>query len=598
MKPHSVFFALLASVVLLSSCSDDESSPAPTSTPTRSATLAATPSATATRSATATHSAPPSATNTAPPSETRTAPPTPTPTAVDDQTITPTVLVPSTRCPLTPTGTRPPLGSPTPTFFGPTPHFVTHFEPTPPETVTDYWPRFAPDGATILFTRSLSAQAKSFLLTVPASGGEVEEFPPPGPARTPLPVSATRSSWPWNTSLEEHQIAFSGVDENGSYPSLISEDGSGLDEITLAGLGAVVDYPSWYPDGIRLAVVDYGAQGALSGTLRSIDTANQIQTQLTDPAKYYAGEPAVSRDGSRIAFPGQINCGYGYNQDDNEMYLLNLSTLSVSQFDAEQGRTPDWSPDDAFLAYETTRYCGNGAYAVIIQSVANRTAIQATDCAYDANHPVWSPDGQTLAFSGVIPGTVNRGIATIPVPELGAVRGYTVSGVLHSFECDGQASSDYEVHLIGADGQGTRVTDSAEGVFSFANVTPGIWHLFVNRQECGNAPCYDPPDVQVTDADVSVGVCFQNCPAPRLQPNFGPAGSTVEAFGRCYWIHSGGSADILFDGVKIGTTPNADTSGNWLTNVQIPLDAAPGMHTIALSVAPATTVPFEVTAPQ
>lgn len=588
METRGTALTVLVSLAVLASCSGDDLPPAavPSATPSSSATrtiAAPTPTAPASASPTSTSSASP------------TIPP-PSPTPVSDQSMTPTATSSHTPCPLTPTGTKPPPGSPTPTFFGPTPHFVTHFEPTPPETVTDYWPRFSPQGDTILFTRSLSGEEKSFLATVPSSGGEVQEFPPPGPTRTPLPVSATRSSWSWNTSLTEHQIAFSGASASGAETYLISEDGSGLEKIAPDGVGAVVDYPSWYPDGAHLAVVDYGSvPGAAAGTLRVFDTTVQTQEPLTDVSQIYAGEPAVSRDGTRIAFPGQINCSYPYNQDDNQIYLLDLATGGVSLFDPQQGRTPDWSPDDAFLAYETTRYCPDGRYAIIIQNVANRTAIQATACAYDANHPVWSPDAATIAFSAVIPGTENRGIATIPAPDLSAVRGYTISGVLHSFGCEGLAMSGLSVDLSRIEPffYG-RHTLTEEGAFAFENVPPGTYDVLF-QNDCGNFPCYSPRQVQVSDSDVSLDVCYELCPAPLLDPPSGPPGTTVQVFGRCYFIHSGAHADLLFDGAAVGAGAIGDTIGNYSGSFQVPLDAASGAHTVALAAAAESTAPFEVT---
>lgn len=357
--------------------------------------------------------------------------PTPTttstrPTASSTPTRSPTET--QTRmltCTPTRTGTPPPVGSPTPTFGGPTPRFLTHVDPTPPGVVTDYWPRFSPDGSTILFTRTFSntqtgQSEKAFLVTVPSAGGQAQEFPPPGPTRTPIPVSATRNSWSWNTSLTEHQIAFTGESGEGGFLYLISADGSGLEQVRPPGTGTQVDYPSWYPNGVDVAVVDYGdTPGTPAGVLRRIDTRANTAEQLTDLSAIYAGEPAVSRHATRIAFAGQLNCG-PYNQSYNQIWLLDLTTRAVSQLDPQEGRTPDWSPDDQYLSYETTRFCRGGNYAIIIEKADGSVAWQATDCVYNGNHSVWSPDMKTLAFSAVIPDTPNRGIAVIPVPDLSA----------------------------------------------------------------------------------------------------------------------------------------------------------------------------------
>jgi len=319
-----------------------------------------------------------------------------------------------TTCTPTLTGT-PMSGSPTATFGGPTPQFVTYPTPTVGRT-SDYWPRFSPDGATILFTRT-SNGGTSFLATVPSAGGEVVEFPPPGPTRTPIPVSASRSSWSWNTTLTEHQIAFTGESAAGAFLYLISVDGSGLEEVSPPGTGNEVFYPSWYPDGVNVGVVAAPA-GASAGQLLRIDTAAQTSEQLTYLVQIYAGESAVSRDGTGIAFAGQLNCGAPYDQSNNQIWLLDLASGGLAQLDPQEGRTPDWSPDDRYLSFESTRFCADGNYTIVISPAAGGPVLQLTDCVYDGNHSVWSPDGSRIAFSAVIPGTSNRGIAIVPVPPI------------------------------------------------------------------------------------------------------------------------------------------------------------------------------------
>ena len=399
MRRH--FLPILLACFALAACgSDDETNVAPSATPTSVA-----PTSTSTRTSS------------------------PVPTPSFTATLSPTVVsgtstpTPSIRFECLPTGTSTrPSGTATPTFFAPTPRFLTVPNPTPPDVVSDYWPRFSPDGSTIIFTRTITntetqQSAKAFLLTIAADGsGEAHEFPPPGPTRTPIPVGATRSSWSWNTSLTQHQIAFTGTSDDGAFLYLISDDGSGLDKITPEGTSTQVYYPSWYPDGVKVAVVDYSDTGA-NGVLRRIDTQANTQVQLTDGARLFAGEPAVSRDGTRIAFPAQFNCnGVAYNQDYNSIWVLDLSTSNPRVFDPYQGRTPDWSPDDANLSFETTRFCADGRYAIIIEGRDAPGGVQATDCAYDGNHSIWSPDGTKIAFSAVIPGTKNRDIAIFDVP--------------------------------------------------------------------------------------------------------------------------------------------------------------------------------------
>ncbi len=148
--------------------------------------------------------------------------------------------------------------------------------------------------------------------------------------------------------------------------------------------------------------------------------------QLTSIDTIWTGESAVSRDGALMAFAGQLPVtGNQYSDANNQVWIESIGgTLDANlhQLDGLQGRTPDWSPNDRFLIFESTRGCLNGNYAIFIEASVGGRALQVTDCGLDANHGVWSPDGRRFAFSGVF-GARNRkcsagcrGIAIAPVP--------------------------------------------------------------------------------------------------------------------------------------------------------------------------------------
>jgi Tol biopolymer transport system component len=321
----------------------------------------------------------------------------------------------------------PPVASPTPSPRPSTPTPAASGSPSPTATASpfpavtfltsdpeesDYWPRWSPDGDTVLFSREDASGAGRYALwTVPAAGGEAELLP-----GIPSTLGATRASWSWSTD----RIAFSGSPSADLFRTYVVPGGGGDPEVIDApNLGTIVNYPSWYPDGTALAVVDYGSTpGAPAGTLKRIAADGSSTTVLTDLAEIYAGEPAVSPDGATIAFPGQPNDGAPYDQQDNRIYLLPADG-TPAVFDPDQGRTPDWSPDGAYLTFESTRACSGGRYAIWIEPLAGGDAIQVTDCALDGNHAVWSPDGSRIAFSAALAGsTGGRGVAVFEVPPL------------------------------------------------------------------------------------------------------------------------------------------------------------------------------------
>jgi hypothetical protein len=99
--------------------------------------------------------------------------------------------------------------------------------------------------------------------------------------------------------------------------------------------------------------------------------------------------------------------GSQYDDDHNQIWIQRLipANNSPAQFDTDlhqldplQGRTPDWSPNDSFLTFESRRGGLNGNYAIFIESALTGEALQVTGCQLNGNHALWSPDGRRFAF--------------------------------------------------------------------------------------------------------------------------------------------------------------------------------------------------------
>ena len=271
---------------------------------------------------------------------------------------------------------------------------------TPESGERDWTVSFSPDGDRLVFARS------GQLFVIPVAGGPLQALLP-----TPPRVGGSRMEWSRSRDL----IAFSGsTPEEGASIWLVEPDGSDLRRITSSELSQDVMYPSWYPDGNALAVVDYQARGA-PAVLKRIELGTLAVQELTNPDEIIAGKPSVSPDGRSIAFAGR-RPGTPGGQSANRIWILEGGQLR--ELDAEQGRTPAWSPDGDWVAFESNRGSPNGHYALFVAPAQGGVARQLTSFEVNANHPAWSPDGRHIAFS-VAPDLQNMWrIAVLDVPPL------------------------------------------------------------------------------------------------------------------------------------------------------------------------------------
>lgn len=260
----------------------------------------------------------------------------------------------------------------------------------------DYWPGFAPDGASVIFSRTSDAGKSWALVRVPAEGGPVQNLFD----RAGLP--ATRAS-----SESSGRLAFNA----GNSIWITDDTGQNAHELPLKDVVGPA-YPSWYPDGRRVAFVD-----GPRNILYRADISTGATTPLTRQSEVLAGMASVSPDGRRIAFAGQRNVGQLYNQNDNQIWLVDESgNARPLEAAPGPGRTPSWSPDGRRIAFESNRGSPDGHYAIFIIDVDGGNLVQVTDYSLNGNHPTWSPDGRKIVFSwGSEPGKPN-GIAVIDVP--------------------------------------------------------------------------------------------------------------------------------------------------------------------------------------
>lgn len=273
--------------------------------------------------------------------------------------------------------------------------------------IVDYNPVFSPDGKLIVFSRSIGKGAAK-LYIVPASGGDPKQL-----IQGPAPADQSRPSW----SVSTGKIAFTGCggDLNGKPICRIwvaNEDGTSAHPIALREEATSIYYPSWFPDGKHLAVLD-----ADQLVIRRVSVTTGETTNLTDPSKVLTGMPAVSPDGKLVAFAGQQNEGRPYNQARNRIWLLeNDGAVKPLEAEPAQGRAPAWSPDGQKIAFESVRR-GTKHNTIFAIDRHGMGLIQITTSDLPSDHASWSPDGRHITFAYQMPSAPNAwGIGIVAAP--------------------------------------------------------------------------------------------------------------------------------------------------------------------------------------
>ena len=166
---------------------------------------------------------------------------------------------------------------------------------------------------------------------------------------------------------------------------VMNVDGSGLTRI--AGLRDSEGYPTWSPDGRRMAFqYDDGYWN-----IRVVNADGSGLTSLTT-GRY----PEWSPDGERIAF-------YSSRSGSNEIHVMNSDGSNITQLTSYGSRLrdpgpPSWSPDGRRIAFTSDKDDRGRAPQIYVMDADGSDVVQLTNHPSGNGVPSWSPDGQRIAF--------------------------------------------------------------------------------------------------------------------------------------------------------------------------------------------------------
>ena len=245
----------------------------------------------------------------------------------------------------------------------------------PGEDIVDRFPRFAPDGERIAFTRGRSGIDSGVDILV-SGPGNAEPF-----QITSADVDASGFDW---TPEGEALIA-------ASQGALWRLDAMYGGKSWLAAPGIDIVQPVVNPsDGSVIFV-----QSLYDVNIWSIDVQDQSdQGGVLLASTRVDNDPRISPDGNRIAFisdrAGECSVYAADRDGSNE---IAVASFNINCFDL---RTPRWSPDSRMIAFEAGV---DGVWDVFVASTVGGLTRNLTHADSREWSPGWSADSETLYFS-------------------------------------------------------------------------------------------------------------------------------------------------------------------------------------------------------
>lgn len=195
---------------------------------------------------------------------------------------------------------------------------------------------------------------------------------------------AFRSTDPQRPGLYAVSIVTTVVTATADAADVVSTTAYAAGAVVTITMASDAHYPSWSPDGMRVAYTQYSAESQEWYIYVAQVGADE------PPRRIRAGEWPSWGPGDWLAFTtctAESNCGiHVFNPDTWELRKLTA---------AKQDRASAWSPSGDEIAYMSDIGISLNLYVV---HTASGNVRQITRNLFTDGMPVWAPDGQRVAF--------------------------------------------------------------------------------------------------------------------------------------------------------------------------------------------------------
>ncbi len=172
--------------------------------------------------------------------------------------------------------------------------------------------------------------------------------------------------------------------ESSNRLALMNPDGSGIKDLKVRG-----NEPALSPDGSKIAF-SY-AVGSDYAQIFLVNIDGKGLTQLTSFTDQVAADPTWSPDGKKIAF---AVFRIAKSRQKPDLYVMNADGSNQVKL-VEQGATPSFSPDGSRLVFTSRR---DGNFEIYSARADGTDVRRLTNHAAEDSDPAWSPDGSTIVF--------------------------------------------------------------------------------------------------------------------------------------------------------------------------------------------------------